>query len=67
MNALTITGSLYQVILNFFIDKKALHLWGILGFVVGIIGTILMAIGNQVVRKVIGEEAYKNSPIRRFL
>ena len=41
--------------------------WGLIGFVIGIIGTLFLSVGNMVIRKCKKKESLMNSPIKRFL
>jgi len=67
VNAIVITQSLYQVILDIAIEHQVLGKWGIMGFCLGIVGTLIIAVGNMVIRKCIKKETYENSPLKRFL
>jgi len=39
----------------------------VVGFVLGMVATVVISLGNMVVKKCIKKEDYQNSPIRRFL
>lgn len=56
VNTIVITQSFYQVILDVFVAHQRLGTFGILGFVIGILGTISIALGNMIIKKVITKE-----------
>ena len=56
VNTIVITQSFYQVILDVFVAKQPLGLFGLIGFFVGIFGTISIALGNMIIKKVITKE-----------
>lgn len=65
VNTMTVTQSLYQVLLDVFIDGQVVGMYGWIGFAVGIFGTIVIALGNMIVKKAMGEN-YETSPLRRY-
>lgn len=67
VNALVATQCLYQIILDYFVEHQAVGPWGIGGFLIGILGSLFLSIGNMVIKKCITKEQYMNSPIKRFL
>lgn len=66
VNSLVITNSLYQMLLDVFVDGQAVGKFGIIGFTIGIIGTIICSIGNMVVKKFIKKEVYAQTPCKRI-
>lgn len=67
VNTITITQSFYQTILDVYVAHQPLGPWGIAGFMVGILGTIAIALGNAMVRKCMKQDQIDKSPLRRFL
>lgn len=66
VNSLVITNSLYQMLLDVFVDDQIVGKYGIIGFVIGILGTIIISIGNMVLKKFIKKEEYAQTPLKRF-
>ena len=52
INTIVTTQSLYQVILDVFIAKQPIGIYGILAVALGLLGTIFLSVGNKIVRKV---------------
>lgn len=53
--------------LDYFIDHQSIGTYGLVGFFMGIVGTIIIALGNMFIKKFIKKEDYMNSPLKRFL
>ena len=66
VNSLVITNSLYQMLLDVFVDDQIVGKYGIIGFVIGILGTIIISLGNMVLKKFIKKEVYAQTPLKRF-
>lgn len=66
VNTIAVTQSLYQVLLDVFVDGQIVGAYGWSGFGVGILGTIVIALGNMIVKKAMGK-SYDSSPLRRYL
>lgn len=66
VNAISTTQSLVQVILDVFVEHQNIGPWGLSGFAIGIIATLVIALGNMCVKKFIKKEHYVNSPIKRL-
>ena len=66
VNALVITQSLYQIILDIFVEHQHIGAWGFTGFGIGIVGTLFLSVGNMLIKKCITKEKYISSPIKRF-
>lgn len=53
VNALVMTQSLYQIFLDIFLDHQKVGTWGLIGFVIGVFGILLLSIGNMIMKKFI--------------
>ena len=69
VNTVLCTMSIYQILMAYFIDHQNIYMYGLWGVGIGLIGTALIALGNKLVRSVMGKEAIDKSPasLRRFL
>ena len=67
IQAILSTQSIYQVIMDVFIAKQPIGVFGIIAVVIGLIGTISLSVGNKLVRKVMTEDQILRSPLQRFL
>ena len=41
--------------------------YGISALLIGVFGTVVIALGNMIIKKCMTKESYEMSPIRRFL
>lgn len=69
VNTMLCTMSIYQILLAYFIDHQKIYKYGLWGVIVGLIGTILIALGNKILRAIMSQETIDKSPasLRRFI
>ena len=58
VNAILLTQSIYQVLLDYFVDHQEIGMYGLLGFLLALVGTLVIALGNMIVKKCIKREKY---------
>ena len=56
VNTIIMTQSYYQVILDVFVEGQKLGMYGVLGFLIGFTGAIILCLGNQIIRKFMTKE-----------
>jgi hypothetical protein len=67
VNTIMMTQSLYQFVLTLTIDHQTVGRNGVIGFVLGLVATVIVSLGNMFIKKCIKKERYDKSPLRRFL
>jgi hypothetical protein len=55
------------VLLDVFVAGQRLGTFGIAGFLVGLVATFCLTLGNMIIKKCLTKEQYEGSPLRRFL
>ena len=62
VNTMLCTMSIYQILLAYFIDHQSIYWYGLWGVIVGILGTILIAVGNVLLRAAMGQDRIDRTP-----